>query len=360
MYVKLFLTFPASVLPQTIETRLAVNRPLFGGFAFPLFNVITVIFTRPPVSSPKPAGLFQASARHLEKRLDESFFKCLKVNNTLICINVIRRISGNKIPYCYLQRNRIVINRLSVMFTENHIPLYLKLYWKLRDDILDLEMSPGERMPTVEQLHKQYGVSQGTVRKALILLEKDGLIVKNRALGIYINEKVKASYIEPVLTPESLKQTMQSFETLQTSDGWINASRRIQKVFDDQSRVLKKNKIFRFQSLRVDKTEGRRKLFISAFFPAWVMSGLSSAHIQEIAAEGFLKIKDIKGDRFLQTIRAWNCSEEMGEKLGLLEGTPILRRTCVIYTADNRILLYLEFLTTTHAVLKEVKIDWKA
>ncbi len=57
------------------------------------------------------------------------------------------------------------------MFSENHIPLYLKLYWKLRDDILDLEMVSGERMPTVAQLHEQYGVSQGTVRKALDLLE---------------------------------------------------------------------------------------------------------------------------------------------------------------------------------------------
>ncbi len=42
---------------------------------------------------------------------------------------------------------------------ENHIPLYLQLYWKLKDDINFMEFSPGERLPTVEELHKQFGVS---------------------------------------------------------------------------------------------------------------------------------------------------------------------------------------------------------
>ncbi|MBT4266875.1 MAG: GntR family transcriptional regulator [Deltaproteobacteria bacterium] len=248
--------------------------------------------------------------------------------------------------------------KIITMFTENHIPLYLKLYWKLRDDILDLEMESGERMPTVDNLHQQYGVSQGTVRKALDLLEKDGLIIKNRALGIFVKDRVNGRYLGPLLKPESLQEVMRSFAVRQTSDGWIKAPRQILNIFANEPRALKKNKIFHFQSLMINKEESGRKIFISAFFPAWVMTGLSSSQIRKIAADGFLQIKDLKGERITQTTRAWNCSGEIGEKLGLLEGTPIIRHMCVYYAADNRILLCLEYMTTTHAEIRKIKIDW--
>ena len=45
------------------------------------------------------------------------------------------------------------------------------------------QLQPGDKLPTEEDLVKQFGVSQITIRNALSNLERDGLIVRNRHFG---------------------------------------------------------------------------------------------------------------------------------------------------------------------------------
>jgi len=71
-----------------------------------------------------------------------------------------------------------------------HIPLYFQFYLKIKNDIVLREIPAGSRIETIEELHTRYGVSHSTVRKAMELLEREGLIVRKRALGTFVRKDV--------------------------------------------------------------------------------------------------------------------------------------------------------------------------
>ena len=70
------------------------------------------------------------------------------------------------------------------------IPLYVRIESLIRNRILNGQLEPGEKLPTEEELIKQFGVSQITIRGALSNLEREGLIVRNRAKGTFVAENV--------------------------------------------------------------------------------------------------------------------------------------------------------------------------
>ncbi len=76
-------------------------------------------------------------------------------------------------------------------FTEmNKIPLYTRIESLLRSKILSNQFQPGEKLPTIEELGKQFGVSKITVRSALSHLQAEGLIVSNSGKGTFVSEKI--------------------------------------------------------------------------------------------------------------------------------------------------------------------------
>lgn len=68
------------------------------------------------------------------------------------------------------------------------IPMYLQMSDILRGRITDGEWQHGARIPTEAQLCDYYGVSRITVRQAVALLVRDGLLVRARGRGTFVRE----------------------------------------------------------------------------------------------------------------------------------------------------------------------------
>jgi len=66
------------------------------------------------------------------------------------------------------------------------VSLYLQLSNVFRSRIESGEWVVGERIPTVEELSKSYGVAGMTIRQALGILEDEGLIERFRAKGTFV------------------------------------------------------------------------------------------------------------------------------------------------------------------------------
>ena len=66
---------------------------------------------------------------------------------------------------------------------------YIQLASLFRRRIDNGEWEVGARMPTVEELAGQCGVSNMTIRQALDILEKEGLIVRFRAKGTFVKSR---------------------------------------------------------------------------------------------------------------------------------------------------------------------------
>lgn len=61
----------------------------------------------------------------------------------------------------------------------------------LRASILTRKFQPGDQLPGLPQLAEHYGVSIGTVQKAIGLLRQDGLVVTRQGAGTYVRQRTE-------------------------------------------------------------------------------------------------------------------------------------------------------------------------
>jgi GntR family transcriptional regulator len=69
---------------------------------------------------------------------------------------------------------------------DNENPLYVSLANLLQTKILEGDLLPETRLPTIEQVAAQYGVARVTVRQALGLLADKGLVHSIQGKGTYV------------------------------------------------------------------------------------------------------------------------------------------------------------------------------
>jgi GntR family transcriptional regulator of arabinose operon len=68
---------------------------------------------------------------------------------------------------------------------------YSDLAQKLRRQIAVNGLQPGDRFPTEDELVQEHGLSRITIRKALSLLERDGLLSRKRKVGTVVNRAIE-------------------------------------------------------------------------------------------------------------------------------------------------------------------------
>jgi DNA-binding GntR family transcriptional regulator len=82
--------------------------------------------------------------------------------------------------------------------------LYGSVSKALRDRLATGTYEPGERLPTVEQLAVEFGVSTITVRRAVRDLSLEGLLIGRQGLGLFVANKMRivrrltADHIAPI------------------------------------------------------------------------------------------------------------------------------------------------------------------
>jgi DNA-binding GntR family transcriptional regulator len=235
-------------------------------------------------------------------------------------------------------------------FPKGRIPLYLQLYWKLREDIILQEFTPGNRVPTITDLHERYGVSQGTVRQALELLEKEGLINLKAGSGIFVNEGITTLMWESITSPEEIQQSFLASDYELLEEGWIDVPNRIRRRYADQEDGLKNGQVYRLRFRMVNRFDEMKKQYVENFLPAWLMDHIDP---EEIRTSWIQKVTATAPDQSFQSmIRPWICSYETGQLLGLPEGTPILRNVWTHFVEDSRIVSIAECYLTVNALIR--------
>ena len=78
------------------------------------------------------------------------------------------------------------------MLRDKSVPLYYQIETILRRKILTGKTPPGAPLPSEEALKNEYKVSRITIRRALSLLEQEGLIVRRRGKGTFVSERTGA------------------------------------------------------------------------------------------------------------------------------------------------------------------------
>lgn len=65
-------------------------------------------------------------------------------------------------------------------------------YFRIADDVIAAiksgKLKPGDRLPSLVEMRKQYGVSHGTVQMAYARLEALRVIIRQQGKGIFAND----------------------------------------------------------------------------------------------------------------------------------------------------------------------------
>jgi len=85
-------------------------------------------------------------------------------------------------------------------------PIYRQVIEQIRQQIMAGQLAEGEQLMSVRELAAQLNVNPMTVSKAYSLLELEGLIQRNRGIGLFVaklrhdqKERVKTRLLEEIL-----------------------------------------------------------------------------------------------------------------------------------------------------------------
>lgn len=81
--------------------------------------------------------------------------------------------------------------QLAKTYERSRIPLYLQVASTLRRRIEDGQWTSGQKISTLEQLEAEFQVARVTVRQAIDVLEKEGLVQRQQGKGTFVAPGIK-------------------------------------------------------------------------------------------------------------------------------------------------------------------------
>lgn len=82
-------------------------------------------------------------------------------------------------------------HRRAATFDRSPIPLYIQLATLLRNQIVEGRFQPGQKIPTLEELGHEFAVARVTVRQAIELLEREGIVQRQQGRGTFVAPRLK-------------------------------------------------------------------------------------------------------------------------------------------------------------------------
>ena len=94
-------------------------------------------------------------------------------------------------------------------------PIYLQLIDEIKLQIASGKLAPGTKLASIRELASVYSVNPNTVQRALLELERENLIVTQRASGKTVTEDVKIiEELRQGLAAERLENCLSALEAL--------------------------------------------------------------------------------------------------------------------------------------------------
>jgi GntR family transcriptional regulator len=220
--------------------------------------------------------------------------------------------------------SRIVTSRFS------NRPLYLQVRDALAERIAGGEWKPSTAIPNESDLAREFGVSPGTMRKALDLLEAEHLLTRRQGRGTFVNdqasEELAVRYSN--IRARGGERVGGDVQVLSIAESPVNESECI------RLRVRMHERVHRIRRLRL--SEGRPYMLEEVVMPAALFPGLSEqqapSHRIVVLAQQFGILLG-KGE---ERITIASASPDVASALRVDPATPVLTLDRVVYTFDGR------------------------
>lgn len=200
-------------------------------------------------------------------------------------------------------------------------PLYQQIKGLLTKSLEDGEWKPGEPIPSETELAVRYGVSQGTVRKAIDELAAENLVVRKQGRGTFVatHNEAKSEYRFLRLAADEAPLVKPQSEYLSLDR--VRASSQVAKMLD----IKPSDSVFVVR--RVLRFEGVPRIFDEIWLPAQQYKGLTLERLQNANSTlyGFLEREfGVRMLRATENIKAVSAQADQGHVLDVAEGVPLL------------------------------------
>lgn len=222
---------------------------------------------------------------------------------------------------------------------DSPIPYYYQIVQALRESIADLEepeVNEKISLPSEPELSELFSVNRGTIRHALQVLEREGLIYREKGKGTFIRRRrveMDLSYL--CSTTEDMKNR-----------GWepgttvLNVARVVPREHIRESLKLSEGEkvweIFRSRSANGEPISLQR-----VFFPELLMPNMDEQNLQGSFYDMWQQEFSIKPHEGEQTIRTRAATDEEAALLQIDNASPIFEITRLTYDVNGTPFEYL-------------------
>jgi GntR family transcriptional regulator len=220
------------------------------------------------------------------------------------------------------------------------LPLYFQLARDIQEMIDSGELERGERVPSEISLSESYRIGRPTVRQALDLLQRKGLVLKRKGSGTFVREVPKA------VSLFSLAGTSAAFmrEGIKVKRNLIRELELI--VPEDISNPLKGLKVYHLS--RLNTVEGSPVLLEEIFMNSDIFKGIEKFDLGKNSLSAVIENEFyMKPEGGRQSFGVKLCRPGEAILLGLGRNKPVLWVKRELYFRQNRKAFYSEILCRT-------------
>lgn len=216
--------------------------------------------------------------------------------------------------------------------------LYFDVAAEIRKMIESGVYKPGDKLASEVDLAKQIGVSRGTLREALTMLEKEGLIVRKHCRGAYVSDtpnKVKADVDRLDYLIDTIRQSGFSASDKVLSIEEIELTSKASELL----KVYDKSEGYAIESLRLLNDEPI--IYVYDVIPAWLFEDRDILQLRlecESLKQFFSTYTEYIPKRYCSTLNAELAPRRVCKLLNVTSRTPMIYMEGVMYdTNDNPI-----------------------
>lgn len=212
-------------------------------------------------------------------------------------------------------------------------PLYLQVRGAMVERIVDGAWRPGALMPNENDLAREYGVSAGTVRKALDLMEAERLVIRRQGRGTFVNEQsaqdLAARFCairRPDGMPIAFRSTIEAIET--------PAAASCDDVERGRLGLRASDRVYRFRRLQLE--DGAPIVVENVAVPAALFPDLPQhASLPEAVLELAIRAGSLFGTA-QERVSIGTAPPSIATALGVPAAAPLFVLDRVIRTLDGR------------------------
>jgi GntR family transcriptional regulator len=200
-------------------------------------------------------------------------------------------------------------------------PLYRQIRERLLDGLQAGDWRPGEPIPSETELASRYGVSQGTVRKAIDELAAENLLVRRQGRGTFV-----ASHQEPRAQFRFLRLRPNEGDAVQPVSRILECRR--QRAPSEIARALELKAGDPVVTIRrLLEFDGVPTVLDEIWLPGTPFRGLTAERVKSYMGPLYGLLETEFGMRMIRAserLRAVAAAPEQAAVLGVPEGSPLL------------------------------------